>query len=98
MAAVFALTRALNAHLKAIGWSGGGELSAVKFAGRLLPGSDFILLVERAMGQALYLTLASYGLFLVAVVVVIWWLVDAFRTRSFGRLLATPRTGVPSLR
>ncbi len=95
MGAVFTLTRVLNGHLKSIGWGGGGEFSATKLAGRLVPGSDFPLLVERALGQLLYLSLASHGLFLVGAAAVIWLIVKSLISGSPREVLASPKTGVP---
>ena len=95
MALVFALTRSVNEHLKAIGWGGGGEFSAIKLAGRLLPDSDFPALVERAMGQLLYLSLASHGLFLLGLMAVIWLIVRKLSSESPRRVIADPQTAVP---
>lgn len=92
---VFTLTRAVNGHLKAMGWGGGGELSAAKLGGRLLGVSDLLLLVERALGQLLYLSLASHGLFLVGVVAVIWQILPKVASGSLARVVTSPRTGVP---
>ena len=95
MGAVFILTRIVNGHLKTMGWGGGGEFSATKLAGRLVPGSDFPLLLERAFGQILYLVQASHGLFLVGLVAVVWWVLKNIDFASPQRVLANPRTGVP---
>jgi hypothetical protein len=93
--AVFILTRIVNGHLKTMGWGGGGEFSATKLAGRLVPGSDFPLLLERAFGQILYLSQASHGLFLVGLVAALWWILKNIDLASPRRVLANPRTGVP---
>jgi hypothetical protein len=95
MGLVFGLTRALNEHLKATGWGGGGEFSATKLAGRLLPGSDFPLLVERASGQLLYLAQATHGLFLLGLIGVIGLILARMGPEGPRRVLADPRTGVP---
>jgi hypothetical protein len=94
---VFTITRVVNGHLKAVGWRGGGEFSATKLAGRLLPGSDFPLLIERASGQVLYLSLASHGLFLIGLAAVAWLIFKEVTSESLSRVLAKPRTGVPIL-
>ncbi len=95
MGAVFLLTRIVNGHLNTMGWGGGGEFSATKLAGRLVPGSDFPLLLERALGQILYLSQASHGLFLLGLVAVLWWVLENIDFASPRRVLANPRTGVP---
>lgn len=92
---VFTLTRAVNGHLKAIGWGGGGELTAARIGGRLLHVSDLPLLIERAMGQLLYLSLASHGLFFVGVAAVLWQIRKSLASASASRVLASPSTGVP---
>ena len=95
MATVLGVTRLVNHHLKAIAWAGSGEVSAAKLAGRLVPGDDFVALLERAAGQLLYLALSSHGLFLVGLVVMIGLVVKALASRPLGRVLGEPGTGVP---
>ena len=95
LGAVFVITRVVNGHLKAMGWAGGGEFSTTKLAVRLLPGSGFPALIERALGQVLYLSQASHGLFLVGFAAVLWLVFERARSDSPARLLASPRTGVP---
>ena len=96
MVAVFAATRAVNLHLQATGWTGGGErYGVVKLARRLVPDSDLPALLERAAGQLLYLSLASQGLALVGLLAMIWLVVGALRAGSLRGALATPGSGVP---
>jgi hypothetical protein len=95
MGLVFAVTRVLNQHLKAIGWGGGGEFSVAAMGGRLLPGRDPTLLIERASGQLLYLAQASHGLFLLGVAATVWLVLRRARSGSLRRILAEPETGVP---
>ena len=96
MGAVFVLTRVVNGHLKAVGWAGSGEFSATQLAGRLLPdSSDFLTLIERALGQVLYLAQASHGLFLLGLAAVAWLILKNAARGSLRRVLTDPKTGVP---
>ena len=95
MAAVLLSTRAVNEHLKQLAWAGGGEISAARLASRLLPGADFPALVERALGQMLYLALASHGLFPLGLMAMIWPVYRGLKNGSLRRVLAEPGTGVP---
>ena len=95
MAAVLLATRAVNGHLKELGWAGGGEVSAARLAARLAPDADFPALVERALGQLLYLSLATHGLFLLGVAAMLWPIWRAVASGSLRRALGEPRTGVP---
>ncbi len=95
MGVVFLITRSVNGHLRTVGWSGGGEIFFNKLPGRLLPGSDFPQLMERAFGQALYLSQASHGLFLVGLAAVVWLILKSTASTSLPRVIASPRTGVP---
>jgi hypothetical protein len=97
MGLVFGVTRAVNEHLKATGWGGGGEFSATKLAGRLLPGSDFPLLLERASGQLLYLAQATHGLFLLGLIGAVGLVLARTASGSRRRVMADPRTGVSIL-
>ncbi len=95
IATVFAITRFVNQHLKSTGWGSTGEVSATKLAGRLVPDADFPALIERALGQVLYLSLASHGLALVGLMAMIWLIVRKIRSGSLRDALATPTSGVP---
>ncbi len=95
MGLVFGLTRILNEHLKATGWGGGGEFSATTLGGRLLPGRDLALLIERVFGQILYLSQATHGLFLLGLMGTLWLILTRMRSVSLRRVMAEPRTGVP---
>lgn len=96
MAALFAVTRVVNMHLQATGWGGGGDrYGAVRLARRLAPDADLPALVERAMGQLLYVSLASQGLALLGLVAMVWLVAGALRSGSVRGALATPGTGVP---
>jgi len=95
MSGVFGVTRVVNGHLKATGWGGGGEFSATKLAGRLLPGPDSPALIENALGQLLYLFQASHGFFLVGLAAVIGLTVKSVAAGSLRRVAGDPRTGVP---
>ena len=95
MGLVFGLTRILNEHLKATGWGGGGEFSATTLGGRLLPGRDLALLIERASGQLLYLSQATHGLLLFGLMGTLWLILTKMRSVSLRRVMAEPRTGVP---
>ena len=91
---ILTITRVVNEHLKAVGWLGAGEYSVARMAGRLLPGSAFLLLIQRSMGQLLYLCLASYGLFLVGFTAAIWYVLERLSSGSPRSALADPRVGV----
>jgi hypothetical protein len=95
IAAVSLMTRLVNQHLKATGWTGGIEFSATKLAGRLLPGPDFPALIERASGQVLYLSLASHGLFLLGLIGMMWLILRNLQSGSLRQVLANPAAGVP---
>ena len=97
MALVFLATRAVNSHLKAAAWGGGGEVSVAKLAGRLVPGSDFVALVERALGQLLYVSLATHGLFLLGLMGMLWAVWRGLASGTPRRVLGEPATGAPLL-
>jgi hypothetical protein len=92
--AVLMMTRIVNEHLKDVGWVGAGEYSVAKLAGRLLPGSAFPLLIQRSLGQILYLSLASYGLFLVGLTAAIWYVLKHLSAGSARSVTADPKAGV----
>ena len=94
MGSVVALTRVVNLHLKVVGWGGSGEFSAIKLAGRVLPGADFLALIERALGQVLYLVLASHGIFLVGFVAVLFVIFKKASRGPVCKALAEPGAGV----
>jgi hypothetical protein len=94
MGSVFVVTRTVNAHLKAIGWGGRGEFSATRLASRIMPDGDFPALLERAMGQLLYLVQASHGLVLVGLVAVAWLVLKGLLSGSLRRTLSDPISGV----
>jgi hypothetical protein len=91
---VFAATRVVTEHLKAIAWSGTGEFSVAELGGRLLPGSQLPLLLKRALGQLLYLSQATYGLFLVGLVAAVWYVLEKMLSGSPRRVMADPKAGV----
>ncbi len=93
---VFSLTRVLNEHLKGIGWGGSGEFSAAALGGRLLPGRDLALVIERVCGQLLYLAQASHGLALLGLAGAIWLILGKARSESPRRAMADPGTAVPT--
>ena len=94
---IFALTRVVNEYLKAIGWADGAEFSAITLASRLLPGSQFLLLAIRGLGQILYAFQASLGLALLGVIAACWQIYRSARAESSRRALADPATGVSIL-
>ena len=94
---IFALTRLANEYLKAAGWAGEGEFSAIILATRLLPSSQFLLLAIRGLGQILYVSQATLGLFLLGFAAAIWQIVKKVRAESTRRALADPTTGVSIL-
>ena len=91
---IFAATRVANEHLKAIGWRGTGEFSLTRLGGRLVPGSDLLVLVQRALGQLLYLSQATYGLFLVGLVAAIGYVLKKMVSGSPRQAMSDPKTGV----
>jgi hypothetical protein len=93
--AVFAVTRLVNEHLRTTGWAGGGGYSASKLAERLLPDADLVPLIERALGQVLYLSQASHGLFLLGLIAMIWIIVRGVGSGSIRQVVSEPGTGVP---
>lgn len=95
IASVFAATRVVNLHLKAMGWSGGGEIAPTKLAGRLFVADKFAALIERISGQMLYLSLATHGLFLAAVVAIVWLVLKKSAAESSRQVLTDPVSGVP---
>jgi hypothetical protein len=91
---VLTITKLVNEHLQAVGWAGEGEYSVARMAGRLLPGNAFPLLLQRSLGQLLYLSLASYGLFLVGLLAAIWYVSKRLASESPRSTLADPKVGV----
>jgi hypothetical protein len=62
-----------------------------------VPGSDFVLLVERALGQLLYLSVATHGLFLLGLLGMSWTIWRGLKTGGARRTLTDPTTGVSLL-
>ncbi|MGB5160083.1 MAG: hypothetical protein WBO69_11450 [Thermoanaerobaculia bacterium] len=90
---LLALTRIVNDHLKSVGWVGAGEFSIAELAGRLLPGSAFPVLAQRSLGQVLYLSLASHGLFVVGFAAAILYVRRELASGTSRRVLADPKVG-----
>ena len=94
---VFTLTRVVNGHLKAVGWAGEGEFSALELGAHLVVRSEFLTMIRRAAGQILYLSQATQGLFLLGLMAVGWRIFRGATSRSPRRALADPATGVSVL-
>lgn len=93
MGAILGITRTVNESLKSLGWESSGEFSPTKLAGRVLPGSNLWMLLERAFGQALYLIQASHGLVLLGLAVALGMIFKTLRSGEAKRTLADPAVG-----
>ena len=93
MAAVLTITRIVNGHLKALAWGGEGDVFVHKLAGRVIPDSDFLALLERLSGQLLYMGQASQGFAILGLIGALGLITAAVRSKSLRAAMSNPLIG-----
>jgi len=93
MAAVLTINRIVNGYLKSLAWGGGGDVFVHKLAGRVIPDSDFLALLERLSGQLLHMGQASQGFAILGLIGALGLITAAVRSKSLRAAMSNPLIG-----